>query len=156
MLYIDTFLRLYITTWPFRVGSNYQNSKFIFGKISKFKGTLLAKKMNQKFLQICTSTQYELRVPIVESILSTLWIMKTKFHRILLRGFREVALFKRGIIESEFPANISINTFMHFITTKFHEILMRGIRGVALTNCFSSIFHFGKISNFKRSIIPRK
>ena len=81
--------------------------------------------------------------------------MKTKFQ-ILLSGFREVALFERGIIESEFLANISINTFMHFITTKFNEILMKGMRGVAMTNCFSCIFHFGKISNFKRSITPRK
>ena len=27
----------------------------------------------------------------------------------------------------------------------FHKILLSGFRGVALTNCFSSIFHFGQI-----------
>ena len=43
-----------------------------------------------------------------------------------------------------------------FITTKFHEILLSGFRGVALTNCFSSIFHFGQISKFKQAVIPRE
>ena len=43
-----------------------------------------------------------------------------------------------------------------FKTTKFHEILLSGFRGVALTNCFSSIFHFGQISKFKKGVIPRK
>ena len=43
-----------------------------------------------------------------------------------------------------------------FITTKFQEILLRCLRGVALTNCFSSIFHFGQISKLKKGIIPRK
>ena len=31
-----------------------------------------------------------------------------------------------------------------------------GFRGVAQTNCFSSIFHFGQISKFKKGLIPRK
>ena len=44
----------------------------ILAKFLSSKGHYSPKKMNQKFLQICTSTQYELRVPIVESILSTL------------------------------------------------------------------------------------
>ena len=34
--------------------------------------------------------------------------------------------------------------------------LLSGFRGIALTNCFSSIFHFGQISKFKNGIIPRK
>ena len=47
--------------------------------------------------------------------------------------------------------------FMTFITTKFQEILLSGFRGVALTNCcFSSIFHFGQIFKFKKSVTPRK
>ena len=45
---------------------------------------------------------------------------------------------------------------MSFITTKFHEILLSGFRGVALTNCFSSIFHFGRIYKFKKGVIRRK
>ena len=45
---------------------------------------------------------------------------------------------------------------MSFITTKFQEILLSGFRGVALTNCFSSIFHFGQMSKFKKGVIPRK
>ena len=45
---------------------------------------------------------------------------------------------------------------MSFITTKFQEILLSGFRGVALTNCFSSIFHFGQISKFKKGVILRK
>ena len=43
-----------------------------------------------------------------------------------------------------------------FITTKFYKILLSGFRGVALTNCFSSIFHFGQISKFKKGVTPRK
>ena len=31
-----------------------------------------------------------------------------------------------------------------------------GFRGVALANCFSSIFHFGQISKFKKGVTPRK
>ena len=34
---------------------------------------------------------------------------------------------------------------MSFITTNFQEILLSSFRGVVLTNCFSSIFHFGQI-----------
>ena len=45
---------------------------------------------------------------------------------------------------------------MSSITTKFHEILLSSFIGVVLTNYFSSIFHFGKISNLKRGITPRK
>ena len=45
---------------------------------------------------------------------------------------------------------------MSLITTKFQHILLSGLRGVALTNCFSSIFHFGQISKFKKGFIPRK
>ena len=45
---------------------------------------------------------------------------------------------------------------MSFITTKFQEILLSGFRGVALTHCFSSIFFFRQISNFKKSVIQRK
>ena len=45
---------------------------------------------------------------------------------------------------------------MSFITTKFLEILLSSFRGIALTNCFSNIFHFGQISNFKKGVIPRK
>ena len=45
---------------------------------------------------------------------------------------------------------------MSFIATKFHETLLSGFRGVALTNCFSSISHFGQISKFKKGVIPGK
>ena len=45
---------------------------------------------------------------------------------------------------------------MPFITKKFQEILLSGLRGVVLTNCFSSIFHFGQISKFKKGVIPEK
>ena len=45
---------------------------------------------------------------------------------------------------------------MFFITTKFQEILLNGFREVALTNCFSSIFHFGQISKLKKGVILRK
>ena len=45
---------------------------------------------------------------------------------------------------------------MSFITTKFYEILLSGFRGVALTNCDSSIFHFGQISKLKKGVTPRK
>ena len=39
---------------------------------------------------------------------------------------------------------------MSFTTTKFQEILLSSFRGLALTICFSSIFHFGLISKFKK------
>ena len=42
-----------------------------------------------------------------------------------------------------------------WIITKFHQILLSSFRG-QLTNCFSSIFHFGKISRYKRGMTPRK
>ena len=45
---------------------------------------------------------------------------------------------------------------MSFITTKFREILLSSFRGVALTNCFSSFFHFGQISKFKKGVAPWK
>mgnify|MGYP003683400481 CR=1 FL=1 len=45
---------------------------------------------------------------------------------------------------------------MSFINTKFQEILLSGFIGVALTNYFSSIFHFGQISKFKRGVTPIK
>ena len=45
---------------------------------------------------------------------------------------------------------------MSFITTKFHAILLSGFSGVVLTNCFSSIFHFRQISEFKKGVNPRK
>ena len=99
----------------------------------------------------------------------------TKFHEILLIGFRGVVLtkcfssifhfrqiskFKKGhcsqkknwIRISYGYAHLHI---MSFITTKFQEILFSGFRGVALTNCFSSIFHFGQISKFKKGVIQR-
>ena len=33
---------------------------------------------------------------------------------------------------------------------------MSGFRGVALTNCYSSIFHFGKFSKFNNGVTQRK
>ena len=63
------------------------------------------------------------------------------------------ALLPEKKIKSEFPVDVHIKSFK---TTKFHEILLSGFRGVALTNCFSSIFHFGPISKFKKGVIPRK
>ena len=44
---------------------------------------------------------------------------------------------------------------MSFITTKFHEILLSDFSGVALTNCNSSIFHFGQISKLKKGVTLR-
>ena len=41
---------------------------------------------------------------------------------------------------------------MSFKATKFQEILLSGFRGVALKYCFTSIFHFGQISKFKKSV----
>ena len=45
---------------------------------------------------------------------------------------------------------------MSFTTTKIHEILLSGFRGVVLTNCFSSISHFGQILKFVKGEIPRE
>ena len=45
---------------------------------------------------------------------------------------------------------------MSFTTTTFHEILWNGFRGVALTNCFSSISHFGQIFRFVKGEILRE
>ena len=45
---------------------------------------------------------------------------------------------------------------LFFTTTKFKEILFGGFRGVALIIGFSSIFHFGQISKFKKGVTPRK
>ena len=45
---------------------------------------------------------------------------------------------------------------MSFIITKFHEILLIDFKGLALTNCFSSIFHFGQMSKLEKGVIPRK
>ena len=47
---------------------------------------------------------------------------------------------------------------MSFINTKFQEILLSGFRGVALKTVLSrlSIFHFGQISKFKKSVNLRK
>ena len=43
-----------------------------------------------------------------------------------------------------------IYTIMFFITAMFQEILLSSFSGVVLTKCFSNIFHFGQISNFKK------
>ena len=45
---------------------------------------------------------------------------------------------------------------MSFIITTFLEILLSGFRGSVLTNCFSSIVHFGQISKFKKGVTPRE
>ena len=74
--------------------------------------------------------------------------------------FGQISKFKKGVslrkkIESKFRGYAHLHS-MSFTTTKFQEILLRGFRGVALTNCFSSIFHFGQISEFKKGVILRK
>ena len=51
------------------------------------------------------------------------------------------------------------NAYLHimsFITTKFHAILLSGFSGVVLTNCFSSIIHFGQILKFKKGCNSEK
>ena len=60
--------------------------------------------------------------------------------------------------KSKFPVDMHIYIVhgMSFTTTKFHEILMSGFRGVVLTNCLSSIFHFGKNSKLKKVVTPEK
>ena len=58
--------------------------------------------------------------------------------------------------EWQFQALVTGNGIMSFITTKFQEILLGGFSGVTLTNCFSSIFHFGQISKFKKGVTQRK
>ena len=45
---------------------------------------------------------------------------------------------------------------MSFVTKKFHAVLLSGFSGVVLTNCFSSIFHFGRISKFKKGHYSQK
>ena len=45
---------------------------------------------------------------------------------------------------------------MSLTTTKFQENMLSGCRGVALTNCFSSIFHFGQISKLKKGVTSRE
>ena len=79
---------------------------------------------------------------------------RTVLRRILYFG--QISMFTKGHYsqkknESEFPVDIHIYT-----TTKFREILFSGFRGVALTNCFSSIFHFGQISKLEKGVILRK
>ena len=100
----------------------------------------------------------------------------TKFHEILLSGFRGVVLtncfssifhfrqiskFKKGVTPRKkkgfkISCGYAHLHIMSFITTQFHENLLSGFRGVALTNCSSSIFHFGLISKFKKGVTPRK
>ena len=100
----------------------------------------------------------------------------TKFQEILLSSFRGVVLtncfscifdldqipqFKKGTIlrrkkiESKFPVDMHIYMVCPS-KLQFHEILLSGFSGVALTNCFSSIFHFGQISKFKKGATRRK
>ena len=100
----------------------------------------------------------------------------TKFREILLSGFwgvaltncfssnfhfRQISKLKKSVIqrkkiESKFSYEYTHLHIISFITTKFHEILLSGFRGVALTYSFSSIFHFGQISTFKKGVTPRK
>ena len=74
----------------------------------------------------------------------------------------EGQLDKKGDINCSSKGSTSIsckNAYLHimsFITTKFNAILLSGFSGVVLTNCFSSIFHFGQISKFKKGVNPRK
>ena len=69
--------------------------------------------------------------------------LKNYFSSIL--NFGQIPQFKRGITPRiKMKSNVYLHN-MSFITTKFHEIKLRGFRGVVLTNCFSSIFHFGQI-----------
>ena len=75
-----------------------------------------------------------------------IWVAKVQ------KGYE--LLFKK--IKSAFPLKNAYLHIMSFITTKFHVILFSGFSGVVLTNCFSSIFHFGQIFKFKKGVIPRK
>ena len=69
--------------------------------------------------------------------------------------FRQISKLKKGVTLSV-RNGIKIScgyTHLHgmfFTTTKFREILLSGFGGVGPTNCFSSIFHFGQISKFKK------
>ena len=95
----------------------------------------------------------------------------TKFQEILLSGFRGVALtdyfssifhfgqiskFKKGVI----PRKQWNQNFLWICASKWYILhnnnLLSSFRGVALTNCFSSIFHFGQMSKFKKGVFPRK
>ena len=67
---------------------------------------------------------------------------------------------KRGVTPKQNWIRISCGyAHLHiksFIITKFHEILLINFRGSALTNSFSSIFHFGQISKFKKGVFREK
>ena len=45
---------------------------------------------------------------------------------------------------------------IYTICPSFQEILLSGFRGVVLTNCLSSIFHFGQKSKFKKGVDKRE
>ena len=79
------------------------------------------------------------------------WIITTKYHAILLSGFRggvltncfssifqfrQISKFKKRVIQrkkNEISCKYAYLHTMSFITTKFQEILLRSFRGVALT-----------------------
>ena len=119
--------------------------------------------MNQNYLWICASTHYllhyfkflrnsvehfqELRWQTVFSNVSLILVKFLRSKRALLREKKNWIKISCGY------AHLHI---MSFIITKFHEIQLSGFRGAALSNCFSSIFHFGQISKFKRGVTPRK
>ena len=103
----------------------------------------------------------ELKISCGYAHLHIMSFITTKFHEILLSGFRGVALtncfsiifhfgqiskFKKGVTLRKISCGYAHLHIMSFITTKFYELLLSGFRGVALTNCFSSIFYFGQIS----------
>ena len=87
------------------------------------------------------------RKPASSELYKTILAKVQKGYKLLLKK-----------IKSAFPVRMHIDLhIMSFITTKFQEIMLSGFRGVALTNCcFSSIFHFGQIFKFKKSVTPRK
>ena len=77
--------------------------------------------------------------------------------------FGQISKFKKGVTpEKKNGIKISCGYahlhIMSFINTKFQEILLSGFRGVALKTVLSilSIFHFGQISKFKKSVNIRK
>ena len=98
----------------------------------------------QSFRQFCGAVSKELRWQTV---------LNSMFH------FGQFFKFKKGVTRRK-KLNQNFLWYAHLhgmpiTTTKFHEILLSGFRGVALTNCFSSIFHFGQISKFKTGVTPR-
>ena len=75
------------------------------------------------------------------------------FIHFLFLSYRLITWMQDAIVG--WVINICFNLTM-FCNVSLSLRKLSGFRGVALTNCFSSIFHFGQISKFKKGLIPRK